>query len=82
MFGKPKKRAKAVAQPATPEEAAKVMKALGKKYPDMMAKTGAWGRPKRVNEAPVAKVKKAREDQKSALEGALTPEEIKKLGGK
>jgi hypothetical protein len=79
MFGKPKKRAKAVAQSATPEEAAKVMKALGKKYPDMMAKTGAWGKPKKT---AVAKIKQAVDDADASLREALTPEEIKKLRGK
>jgi hypothetical protein len=69
MFGQPK-RAKAVAQPGTAEEAAKVTKELGKKYPKMMSDS-SWGKPVRT--------KRTKQVEEQLTDSGLTPEEIKKL---
>ena len=80
FFGKPK-RAKAVAQPRTVGEAAKVRTNLTKRYPAMM-RDEDWGKPKKVDESSVGKIKRAAKEEKVSLESALTAEEIKQLQGK
>lgn len=77
----------AVAQPRSLLEAALVEQELKVKYPQMQTKKFkkrvAKARAKKpTNEASVAKVKQARQEQKTALESALTGEEIKRLIGR
>ena len=82
MFGRAKRRAKAVAKPETGEESFAVNQGLRAKYPDMMSKTGAWSKPRKGRkQTVVAKIKQARKDQDDSLRGALSPEEYKRLVG-
>ncbi len=79
MFGKPKAK---IAKPETPEEAAAVIKGVGKMYPQMSDPN--WGKPKKKSpkrETAVGRIKRAADEADAPLREALTPEEIKRLGG-
>ena len=77
----------AVAQPRNLAEAAAVEAALKKKYPQMQApefqRRVAKARKKRPeDQSSVGKIKQAKQGQKSALEEALTGEEIRRMTGR
>ena len=78
MFGRPKKLG--VGKPNSAEESIAVKKALAKKYPDMVNKTGPWSRAKR--QTAMGKIKAAQAGKDASLREALSPAELKKLGYK
>jgi hypothetical protein len=81
MFGRPKKSIE-VGKPLSAEESIAVKKALKRKYPDMVNKTGAWSRPRKKAQSMLGKVKESEAAKQNSLEGALSAEEIDRLMGK
>jgi hypothetical protein len=78
-FGKPK-AVKGLGKARDKAEKGKVALALYDKYPQMYKSD--WSKPKpKAKTGVVAAVKRQRKQEKSALEGALTDAEIKRLQG-
>lgn len=80
MFGRPKK-VKELGKPASAEESIAVKKALKEKYPDMVNKTGAWGKPKKKTETSKSSANRTNDVSKQLANSGLTEAEIKKLRG-
>ena len=77
----------AVAEPRNLREAAAVEAALKAKYPQMYTpeykkRTTKARKKKPEDQSSVGKIKQAQKGQKSALEEALTGEEIKRMMGR
>ena len=75
MFGRPKKSIE-IGKPLSAEESIAVKKALKQKYPDMVNKTGAWGKPKKKSQSAIGKIKDAANAKQKSLEEALTADEL------
>jgi hypothetical protein len=75
MFGRPKKSIE-VGKPLSAEESIAVKKALKRKYPDMVNKTGAWSRPRKKSQSAVGRIKDAADTKQKSLKEALTADEL------